>query len=386
MASVIVILIVGTGIGCSRTSSETATLERQRLEAELQHVKAEVEIAKASAEKAAAEAKTAQHLAERAAVPRDAETALAHLRQQFEKSDRVNGTQAWMTPEWWSVGAQIAQALCAIAIAVFGWFLQRSYRKQQERKQMLENEELQYRREIIAELTIEYQVYKFTENKVALHVTVLVTSKSRRAFCLPGVYVSFNSLLGDKAEDADIGRLLRVKNYAFFDNTVIQVGPDETESFDETYVLDANFVKNHPIVVAEVRVDGASRDLIGTYEVNGKLTVGCLRERWMEYANSKDKESQIYPVFHRRGFESKGDPDGGRVFLRKLNDEWDTQNSSELREMLDTVVAWTWKRSIVLDTNSKWSSDQSGPLHSLGAACLGGRSIDQAACEPLRGD
>lgn len=247
-----------------------------------------------------------------------------------------------------------------IAAGFFFYMYHKHHKKKHEldaQNLELQTAELHYKREMVGIPKIKTRVFTLNDGALGVETTVLMTNKSSKTFCIPAVYVWGCPLRGriggTKYEDpqGDDELIIPLTNEAFYANTVVQVGPDETEAFTITDILDAEFIKKNPVITVHVIVYGASADTIGMSYQQGKGKAGEMRQEWLKYVIAKAAlGNRPYNVFKRCGPDSKA-PKGtqdGQIFLVNEDGQPDENNTVKLRKVLDTVTAWGWQKSIDL--------------------------------------
>ena len=201
--------------------------------------------------------------------------------------------------------------------------------------------------------------------RVVIETRVDIKNNSRRACCIPAVYVSARALFAIPDDSGDLeyeglprcGKLSAVKNVARIHHSIIQLAPDETEQFVRWDTLDHDFLGQYPVIVVNAEVFAAEFEHLGQQHYP-KPQQGPLFREWVTYMESDDGIRQRYVVFDRWS------PNGGecplRPFQRYLRSPSaaggpDLLNSEKFERVLSSVVRWSRHATVVLAAPSMGS-------------------------------
>lgn len=153
------------------------------------------------------------------------------------------------------------------------------------------------------------RVLSLPEQRLALELRVEVKNNSRIAWALPAVYASVRPLVphggiahlegtSDFEALETLGSLSEPRNLARLERSIIQLMPDETESFVRWDLISEELLVKSPVLIANVEVFGASQDLLGLQR-RPPFRKGRLRESWLKYMNSDGGVRHRFIVFDR---------------------------------------------------------------------------------------
>lgn len=204
-----------------------------------------------------------------------------------------------------------------------------------------------------------------------LEIRIDVKNNSRRTCCVPAVYLQTRALLTSAGESYErqtrfedlpsAGDLSAPVNIAWIPGSIIQVAPDETESFVRWDTLDEEFIRKFPVLVVNAEVFGVSSEHVGERHFP-RLRIGSLRQRWIDFmANDAGLRNTYVPYarwagrpphwsglrpsswFHLRPYQ--------RVLVLPGGGGVDYANTRRFREVLKTMVQWT--RHVTMDLRAE---------------------------------
>lgn len=158
-----------------------------------------------------------------------------------------------MSPEWITA---IATLLGSLGGLVVGYSVRKFQRLESEA-----------RADPSLDVTLTTRVLMLPTGQRALEIRVEVKNNSRIAWALPAVYASarplrtrggVDQLVGttDFDELETMGSLSEPRNVARLERSIIQLMPDETESFARWDLISEDTIAHSPILIANVEVFG----------------------------------------------------------------------------------------------------------------------------------
>lgn len=208
-----------------------------------------------------------------------------------------------------------------------------------------------------------------------IEIRVNVTNNSRRMCCIPAIYVQSRALIANGRQalnlESDFGRLTSCEklsnpiNVARISNSIIQLAPDETESFVRWDTIDGEFVRKFPVIVANVEAFGADGVLMGERHIP-HLRRGNLRTKWLEYMEKNHLVENGRVLFERwTGQESADVPFAKNQRILVLQDTGapDVENSRVFKAILDSTVQWT--RHVTIDLRQEDDFAENSGIHAL---------------------
>ncbi len=193
--------------------------------------------------------------------------------------------------------------------------------------------------------------------KKFLEIEVKVTNKSSKKLAILAMFVRFRPILNSNDSSVqnikffdDLGNfedgelearcsLTQFRNIAFAKDFVWQTsveGVSVRRSFD---LVEEDFCKKYPLVMAQIMIMGGSLDYIDKTHFP-KYSIGPLRMPWVDYVARK--QSECYNFFSRMGKE--GYQKGGwsckyldRILVNK-DGSLDVDNSFQFEKLLQSVI------------------------------------------------
>jgi hypothetical protein len=198
-----------------------------------------------------------------------------------------------------------------------------------------------------------------------LEVIVEVRNMSRDTWCVPLCYVSARPLLevecpSERASAItdrtrtrtrfdDLDELLPLStqyNCALLPESIIQVAPDEVETFVRWEVLSETDVHRYPVLVVNCELFGASGQLLGEMHIP-KHNLGPFRNKWLDLVNV-DGFGRDYILVRRwaRGSAPSDFKERARHIVGR-DGTVDLVRSRDLKQVLESIVQWT--RHVTVD-------------------------------------
>jgi hypothetical protein len=194
-----------------------------------------------------------------------------------------------------------------------------------------------------------------------LEVRVKIVNNCRRACAIPAAYIQARSLLGSsrrqyrgqisfkQLEICD--SLSKPVNSAYINNSIVQVSPDEIESFVRWDTLTEDFINTNRVLVVNVEVFATLFEHLGERHFP-RFRRGRLRADWIAFMAS-DNEVRLHEIpFARYDPKVQGVIAGLRPYQRYLTlpgtlGEVDFENTRRFQPVLETMVQWT--RHVTID-------------------------------------
>lgn len=192
---------------------------------------------------------------------------------------------------------------------------------------------------------------------VCVETEIAVKNIARRSCCILALYTwskphdepGLCPGLVDSSDPriAAMNKLREIHNLAIMEGSIIQLGPEESETFLRRDYVPAATAVDMTLWTTEILVFAAEYSILGE-SIFGPSKIGKLRKKWIDYMKSDSKEVPTHVRFGRWKPENGSELKAYSRYLVRTDGQPDLVETARFKKVLGAMTLW--ERSLLLNT------------------------------------